>query len=80
MKKNFLLRIDEEIFDRVKSISEVEERSINYMLCKLISKGLNGIKLNESIEKDIEDFASKSRMSKSELIEIIWEAYKKTYR
>ena len=80
MKKNFLLRIDEEIFDKVKDISEVEERSINYMLCKLISKGLNGIKLNESIEKDIEDFASKSRMSKSELIETIWKMYKKTYR
>ena len=80
MKKNFLLRIDEEIFDKVKDISEVEERSINYMLCKLISKGLNGIKLNESIEKDIEDFAIKSRMSKSETIETIWKAYKKTYR
>ena len=78
MKKNFLLRIDEEIFDRVKSISEVEDRSINYMLCKLISKGLNGIKLNESIEKDIEDFAIKSRMSKTELIETIWKVYKKT--
>lgn len=80
MKKNFLLRMDEEIFDRVKSISEAEDRSINYMLCNLISRGLNSIKLNESIEKDIEDFASKSRMSKSELIEIIWKAYKKTYR
>ena len=80
MKKNFLLRIDEEIFDKVKDISEVEERSINYMLCKLISKGLNSIKLNESIEKDIEDFASKSRMNKSELIETIWKMYKKTYR
>ena len=80
MKKNFLLRMDEEIFDRVKSISEVEDRSINYMLCSLISRGLNSIKLNKSIEKDIEDFASKSRMSKSELIEIIWKAYKKTYR
>ena len=80
MKKNFLLRIDEEIFDKVKDISEVEERSINYMLCKLISKGLNGIKLNESIEKDIEDFANKSRMSKSELIETIWKVYKKTYK
>ena len=80
MKKNFLLRIDEEIFDKVKDISEVEERSINYMLCKLISKGLNSIRLNESIEKDIEAFASKSRMNKSELIEIIWKAYKKTYK
>ena len=80
MKKNFLLRIDEEIFDKVKDISELEERSINYTLCKLISKGLNGIKLNESIEKDIEDFASKSRRSKSELIETIWKVYKKTYK
>lgn len=80
MKKNFLLRIDKEMFDKVKDISEVEERSINYMLCKLINKGLNRINLDESIEKDIEDFANKSRMSKSELIESIWKAYKKTYK
>ena len=80
MKKSFLLRIDEETFDKVKDISEVEERSINYMLCKLINKGLNRINLDESIEKDIEDFANKSRMSKSELIESIWKAYKKTYK
>jgi DNA helicase HerA-like ATPase len=80
LKKSFLLRIDEEIFDKVKDISEVEERSINYMLCKLINKGLNRINLDESIEKDIEDFANKSRMSKSELIESIWKAYKKTYK
>ncbi len=80
MKKSFLLRIDEEIFDKVKDISEVEERSINYMLCKLINKGLNRINLDESIEKDIEDFANKSRISKSELIESIWKAYKKTYK
>ena len=80
MKKNFLLRIDEEIFDRVKSISEAEDRSINYMIGKLIEKGLNGIDLDEGIEKDIEDFAIKSRKSKSELIETIWKAYKKTYR
>jgi DNA helicase HerA-like ATPase len=80
LKKSFLLRIDEEIFDKVKDISEVKERSINYMLCKLINKGLNRINLDESIEKDIEDFANKSRMSKSELIESIWKAYKKTYK
>ena len=80
MKKNFLLRLDEEMFNKVKDISEVEERSINYMLCKLINKGLNRINLDESIEKDIEDFANKSRMSKSELIESIWKAYKKTYK
>lgn len=80
MKKNFLLRIDEEIFDRVKSISEVEERSVNYMICKLIEKSLNGINLDKEIERDIEEFATKSRMSKSEMIEVIWKAYKKTYR
>ena len=80
MKKNFLLRIDEEIFDRVKSISETEDRSINYMIGKLIEKGLNGIDLDEGIEKDIEEFATKSKRSKSETIETIWKAYKKTYR
>ena len=76
MKKNFLLRIDEEIFDRIKDISEVEDRSINYMMCKLIDKGLNCINLSE----EIEEYASKSRMNKTELIEAIWKVYKKTYR
>ena len=80
MKKNFLLRIDEEIFDRIKDISEVEDRSINYTMCKLIDKGLNCINLSEDIEKEIEEYASKSRMNKTELIEAIWKVYKKTYR
>lgn len=80
MKKTFLLRIDEEIFDRVKDISEVEERSINYMMCKLINKGLNCIDLGEGIEQEMEEYASKSKMNKTELIEAIWKVYKKTYR
>ena len=80
MKKNFLLRIDEEVFDKVKDISEVEERSINYMMCKLIDKGLNCIDLGSDIEKEIEEYANKSRMNKTELIEAIWKVYKKTYR
>ena len=80
MKKNFLLRIDEETFDKVKDISEVEERSINYMICKLIDRALNGINLDKNIEKEIEEFANKSRMTKTELIETIWKVYKKTYR
>ena len=80
MKKNFLLRIDEEIFDKVKDISEVEERSINYMMCKLINRGLNCINLDDSIEKEIEEYAIKSRMSKADLIKTIWKVYKKTYR
>lgn len=80
MKKNFLLRVNEEIFDKVKDISEIEDRSINYMMCKLIDKGLNCIDLGSEIEKEIEEYASKSRMSKSELIEAIWKVYKKTYR
>ena len=80
MKKNFLLRIDEEVFDKVKDISEVEERSINYMMCKLINKGLNCIDLGSEIEKEIEEYAIKSRMSKTDLIRTIWKVYKKTYR
>ena len=80
MKKNFLLRIDEEVFDKVKDISEVEERSINYMMCKLIDRGLNCIDLSEDIEKEIEEYANKSRMSKTDLIKTIWKVYKKTYR
>ena len=80
MKKNFLLRIDEEIFDKVKDISEVEDRSVNYMMCKLIDKGMDYIALNSDIEKEIEEYANKSRISKTELIETIWKIYKKTYK
>ena len=80
MKKNFLLRIDEEVFDKVKDISEVEERSINYMMCKLIDKGLDCIDLGSEIEKEIEEYAIKSRMSRTDLIKTIWKVYKKTYR
>lgn len=80
MKKNFLLRVDEEIFDKVKDISEVEDRSINYMMCKLIDKGLGFIDLGSEIEKEIEECAIKLRMSKTDLIEVIWKVYKKTYR
>ena len=79
MKKNFLLRIDEEVFNNIKDISEKEDRSINYMINKLINKGLNYIDLNEELEKDIEIQANKRRMSKNELITQIWNAYKKTF-
>ena len=67
LKKNFLLRIDEEVFDKVKDISEVEERSINYMMCKLIDKGLNCIDLGSEIEKEIH---SSVRELKNEYISI----------
>ena len=79
MKKNFLLRIDEEVFNNIKDISEKEDRSINYLINKLINKGLNYIELNEELEKDIEIQANKRRMSKNELITQIWNAYKKTF-
>ena len=79
MKKNFLLRIDEEVFNNIKDISEKEDRSINYMINKLINKGLNYVELNEELEKDIEIQANKRRMSKNELITQIWNAYKKTF-
>ena len=79
MKKNFLLRIDEEVFNNIRDISEKEDRSINYMINKLINKGLNYVELNEELEKDIEIQANKRRMSKNELITQIWNAYKKTF-
>ena len=80
MKKNFLLRIDKEIFDEVEYISEVEDRSINYMLCKLINKGLNSIDLDSNIEKEIEEYSSKTNLSKTQLIEAMWKMYRKTFK
>ena len=50
------------------------------MMCKLIDKGLNCIDLGSEIEKEIEEYAIKSRMSKTDLIKTIWKVYKKTYR
>lgn len=80
MKKNFLLRIDQLAFDEIKYKSELEDRSVNYMMCKLIDKGMDYIALNSDIEKEIEEYANKSRISKTELIETIWKIYKKTYK
>ena len=80
MKKNFLLRIDKEIFDEVEYISKVEDRSINYMLCKLINKGLNSIDLDSNIEKEIEEYSSKTNLSKTQLIEAMWKMYRKTFK
>ena len=80
MKKAFLLRLDEEVFNKIKDISEVEDRSINYMMCKIIEKGLNCIDLDANIEKEIQEEANKSRMTKGELITTIWKVYKKTYK
>ena len=77
MKKNFLLRIDQLAFDEIKYKSELEDRSVNYMMCKLIDKGMDYIALNSDIEKEIEEYANKSRISKTELIETIWKIYKK---
>ena len=80
MKKNFLLRIDEEIFNKVENISKVEDRSINYMLCKLIDKGLSSINLDSNIEKEIEEYSSKINLNKSQLIESMWKTYRKTFK
>jgi DNA helicase HerA-like ATPase len=80
VKKNFLLRIDKEIFDEVDYISEIEDRSINYMLCKLINKGLNSIDLDSNIEKEIEEYSSKTNSSKTQLIEAMWKMYRKTFK
>ena len=72
MKKNFLLRIDKEIFDEVEYISEVEDRSINYMLCKLINKGLNIILTTHSdyILEQFNNFIRLGKVNEDKLSEL----------
>ena len=88
MKKNYLLRVCEDTYSLVEKLAKEEDRSVNYMLNKLIEKGLDGSKSNnlnticlkkETI-KDIEKIASKCNKTKEEVIEIMLEAYKSTFK
>jgi hypothetical protein len=87
MKKNFLLRIEEDTFSLVEKLSKEEDRSINYMLCKLVNRGLeanikvdNAISLKSKTIKDLEKIASKSNKTKEEVLESMLEAYIKTFK
>ena len=56
----------------------IDENESTCVVC--IDKGLDCIDLGSEIEKEIEEYAIKSRMSKTDLIKTIWKVYKKTYR
>ena len=88
MKKNYLLRVCEDTYSLVEKIAKEEDRSVNYMLCKLIDKGLensksnnqNAIYLKKQTIKDIEKIASKCNKTKEEVLELIVETYKSTFK
>ena len=88
MKKNYLLRMCNEAYSLVEKIAKEEDRSVNYMLCKLIEKGLenskpnnqNAIYLKKQTVKDIEKIAGKCNKTKEEVLEIIVETYKNTFK
>ena len=88
MKKNYLLRVCEDTYSLVEKIAKEEDRSVNYMLNKLIEKGLDGSKSNnqnaiylkERTIKDIEKIASKCNKTKEEVLELIVETYKSTFK
>ena len=88
MKKNYLLRMCNDKFSLVEKIAKDEDRSVNYMLCKLIEKGLesgksnneDAIYLKERTIKDIEKIASKCNKTKEEVLELIVETYKSTFK
>ena len=88
MKKDYLLRMCKELYSAVEKLAKEEDRSVNYMLCKLIEKGLenskdnnlNAIYLNSKTIKDIEKIANKCNKTKEEVLESMIEAYKSTYR
>ena len=88
MKKNYLLRVCEDTYSLVENLAKEEDRSVNYMLCKLIDKGLessesnnsNAIYLKNKTIKDIEKIASKCNKTKEEVLEIIVETYKSTFK
>ena len=86
MKKDYLLRMCKETHSLVEKMAKEEDRSVNYMLCKLIDKGLensksnnqNAIYLKERTIKDIEKIANKCNKTKEEVLELIVETYKST--
>ena len=89
MKKDYPLRMCKETHSLVEKMAKEEDRSVNYMLCKLIEKGLstdikninpNAICLKEQTIKDIEKIANKCNKTKEEVVEIMLEAYKSTFK
>ena len=84
MKKDYLLRMCKELHLKVEKLAKEEDRSVNYMLCRLIEKGLesnnvNGICLKKQTLKDIEKIANKCNKTMEEVLEIMVEIYKSTF-
>ena len=89
MKKKYLLRMCNDTYSLVEDLAKEEDRSVNYMLCKLVEKGLesnisnnnpNAIYLKDKTIKDIEKIANKCNKTKEEVLEIIVETYKSTFK
>ena len=88
MKKKYLLNMCKELYSEVEKIAKEDDRSVNYTLCKLIEKGLENSKDNNSnaiypkkqTMKDIEKIANKCNKTKEEVLEIIIETYKSTFK
>ena len=80
MKKDLLLRTTEEIFEKIKEKAKEDDRSINYMINKLIENGLTSTNLNPKIDKELEEYANKISMTKEELIIRMWNTYSKTFK
>ena len=88
MKKNYLLRVCEDTYSLVEKLAKEKDRSVNYMLCKLIENGLedsksdnqNAIYLKKQTIKDIEKLAGKCNKTKEEVLEIMIETYKSTFK
>ena len=88
MKKKYLLTMCKDVHSLVEELAKEEDRSVNYMLNKLIEKSLDGsrsnnlntICLKKETIKDIEKIASKCSKTKEEVIEIMLEAYKSTFK
>ena len=88
MKKDYPLRMCKELHSAVEKLAKEEDRSVNYMLCKLIEKGLesgkdnnlNAIYLDDKTVKDIKELANKCNRSVEEVIKGFVEAYRSTYK
>ena len=88
MKKKYPLSMCKELHSKVEELAKEDDRSINYMLCKLIEKGFennksdnsSAIYLNNKTIKDIEKIANKCNKTKEEVLESMIEAYKSTFK
>ena len=88
MKKKYPLSMCKELHSEVERLAKEEDRSVNYMLCKLIEKGLidgkdnnsSAIYLDSKTMKDIKELANRCNKTEEEVIKSFVEAYKSTFK